>query len=51
MLRPDLAHSISDTISVASAVRIGGYKTAESMLKDLEMRELNMLKRAATTTQ
>lgn len=47
MLRPDLAPSIQKSISLANALRLGGYATADIMEKDLQMRGLVATKTTA----
>ena len=37
-LRPELAPSIRNTISLADALKLGGYETAEDMDNDLRIR-------------
>ncbi|EXJ69011.1 uncharacterized protein A1O5_07946 [Cladophialophora psammophila CBS 110553] len=46
-LRPDLAPSIRNTISLIDALKIGGYKTPEEMDNDLQVREAAAAKIAA----
>ncbi|OAL39403.1 hypothetical protein AYO20_01273 [Fonsecaea nubica] len=46
-LRPDLAPSIRNTISLIDALKIGGYKTPQEMDNDLQIREVAAAKIAA----
>ncbi|OAP59982.1 hypothetical protein AYL99_04984 [Fonsecaea erecta] len=46
-LRPDLAPSIRNTISLIDAMKIGGYKTPKEMDNDLQIREAAAAKIAA----
>ncbi|KIX02346.1 uncharacterized protein Z518_08287 [Rhinocladiella mackenziei CBS 650.93] len=46
-LRPELAPSIRNSISLADALKLGGYDSAEVMDKDLRIREVALQKVAA----
>jgi hypothetical protein len=45
-LRPDLASQIGATITSLAAMKLGGYKTSEAMVKDLATRETAAAKKA-----